>query len=50
MNILGVCWISNFTSGISREIFDHDAVLELGKKVSVKMKALLDMVLKSLKP
>ena len=47
IKVLGVCWISNFTSGISRKILDHGDVLKLGKKVSVKMKALLENVLKS---
>ena len=47
IKVLGVCWISNFTSGISREILEHADVLKLGEKVSVKMKALLELVLKS---
>ncbi|MFA6433969.1 MAG: purine-nucleoside phosphorylase [Elusimicrobiales bacterium] len=47
MKVLGVCWISNFTSGISRTPLAHDDVLALGGKVSVKMKALLDAVMKS---
>ena len=47
MKVLGVCWISNFTSGISREVLNHSDVLKLGEKVSVKMKALLETVLKS---
>ena len=47
MKVLGVCWISNFTSGISKEILAHGDVLKLGEKVSVKMKALLETILKS---
>ena len=47
MKVLGVCWISNFTSGISKAALDHSDVLKLGAKVSVKMKALLEAVLKS---
>ena len=47
MKVLGVCWISNFTSGISKEVLEHADVLKLGEKVSVKMKELLDAVLKS---
>jgi purine-nucleoside phosphorylase len=47
MKVLGVCWISNYTSGISSGKFEHSDVLRLGKKVSLKMKALLEAVLKS---
>jgi purine-nucleoside phosphorylase len=47
MKVLGVCWISNFTSGISRDILAHSDVLKLGEKVSITMKALLERVLKS---
>ncbi len=47
MKVLGVCWISNFTSGISTETLEHEDVLKLGEKVSVKIKALLEEVLKS---
>lgn len=38
---------ANFSSGISNNIPDHGDVLKLGGKVSVKMKALLETVLKS---
>lgn len=47
MKVLGVCWVSNFTSGISTETLDHGDILKLGEKVSVRMKALLGEVLKS---
>lgn len=47
MKVLGICWVSNFTSGISKETFEHSDVLKLGEKVSVKMKALLTTVLRS---
>lgn len=47
LKVLGVCWISNFTSGISRKLLDHGDVLKLGGKVSVTIKALLETVLKS---
>jgi len=47
MKVLGVCWISNFTSGISTETLEHEDVLRLGEKVSVKMKALLEKVISS---
>ena len=46
MKVLGLCWVSNFTSGISTEILNHGDVLKLGEKVSIKMKALLETVLK----
>ncbi len=47
MKVLGICWISNFTSGISKETLEHSDVLKLGEKVSVKMKALLEIILRS---
>jgi len=47
INVLGIAWISNFTTGISKEIIEHAEVLELGRKVSVKIKALIEAVLKS---
>lgn len=47
LKVLGVCWISNFTSGISKKILTHGDVLKLGEKVSVKMKALLETVMRS---
>jgi purine-nucleoside phosphorylase len=47
LRVAGICWISNFTSGISTATLTHDEVLELGEKVSVKMQALLEGLLKS---
>ncbi|MBI4801889.1 MAG: purine-nucleoside phosphorylase [Elusimicrobia bacterium] len=47
MKVLGVCWISNFTSGVGPARFNHEEVLGLGEKVSVKVKALFEAVLKS---
>lgn len=47
MNLAGVCWISNFGTGISKHSLSHEEVLELGEKVSVKMRALLEGMLKS---
>ena len=47
LRVAGVCWISNFTSGISKTALTHDEVLELGEKVSVKMRALLEALIKS---
>ncbi len=47
LRVAGVCWISNFTSGISKTTLTHDEVLELGEKVSVKMRALLEALIKS---
>jgi purine-nucleoside phosphorylase len=47
MKVLGVCWISNFTGGLSAKTLEHKDVLKLGEKVSVTMKALLEEVLKS---
>ncbi|OGS10657.1 MAG: purine-nucleoside phosphorylase [Elusimicrobia bacterium RIFOXYA2_FULL_58_8] len=47
LRVAAICWISNFTSGISKATLTHDEVLELGEKVSVKMRALLEGLLKS---
>ncbi len=47
LRVAGICWISNFTSGISKSTLTHDEVLELGEKVSLKMRALLEGLLKS---
>ncbi|PIU19102.1 MAG: purine-nucleoside phosphorylase [Elusimicrobia bacterium CG08_land_8_20_14_0_20_59_10] len=47
LRVAGICWISNFASGIAKTVLEHDEVLELGEKVSVKMRALLEALLKS---
>jgi len=47
MRVAGLCWISNFTSGISKTTLTHEEVLALGEKVSEKMRALLEGLLKS---
>ncbi|OIO05056.1 MAG: purine-nucleoside phosphorylase [Elusimicrobia bacterium CG1_02_56_21] len=47
MRVAALCWVSNFTSGISKTVLAHDEVLELGEKVSDKMRALLEGLLKS---
>jgi purine-nucleoside phosphorylase len=47
LRVAGLCWISNFTSGISKTAFNHEEVLALGEKVSLKMRALLEGLLKS---
>ncbi len=47
LRVAGVCWISNFASGISRTVLTHEEVLELGDKVSVKMRGLLEGMLRS---
>lgn len=47
LRVAGVCWISNFASGISKRALSHEEVLELGEKVSAKMQAILEGLLKS---
>jgi len=47
IRVAALCWVSNFTSGISKTLLTHDEVLELGEKVSEKMRALLEGLLKS---
>ncbi|HAT72158.1 MAG TPA: purine-nucleoside phosphorylase [Elusimicrobia bacterium] len=47
MRVAGLCWISNFTSGISKTTLTHEEVLALGESVSEKMRALLEGLLKS---
>ena len=47
IRVAGLCWVSNFTSGISKTTLSHEEVLELGAKVSDKRRALLEGLLKS---
>jgi purine-nucleoside phosphorylase len=47
LRVAGLCWVSNFTSGISKTTLSHEEVLELGAKVSDKMRAVLEGLLKS---
>lgn len=47
LRVAGLCWVSNFTSGISKTALTHAEVLELGAKVSPKMQAVLEGLLKS---
>jgi purine nucleoside phosphorylase len=47
LRVAGVCWISNFCSGISKQVLSHEEVLELGAKVSGKMQQILEGLLKS---
>ncbi len=47
LRVAGLCWVSNFTSGISKTTLTHEEVLELGAKVSPRMQALLEGLLRS---
>ena len=47
LRVAALCWVSNFTSGISGTVLTHDEVLKLGRKISEKMRALLEGLLKS---
>lgn len=47
IKVLGVCWISNFASGVGKADFDHAEVLRLGEIVSVKVRAMFEAVLES---
>ncbi len=47
LRVAGLCWVSNFTSGISKTALSHEEVLELGTKVSDKMRSILEGLLKS---
>jgi len=47
IKVLGICWVSNFTSCVIKSKVEHSEVLELGAKVSVKMKALIERMLGS---
>lgn len=47
LRVAGLCWISNFCSGISKQVLTHEEVLELGAKVSGKMQQILEGLLKS---
>jgi len=45
MKVVGICWVSNFASGISPETLEHKEVLELGKIVSPKIKMIIEETL-----
>lgn len=45
MDVCGITWVSNYTTGISTESFDHSKVLELGEKAGTKIKFLIEKVL-----
>lgn len=47
LRVAGLCWVSNFTSGISKTTLSHEEVLQLGEKVSSRMRGLLEGLLKS---
>jgi len=47
LRVAGLCWVSNFTSGISKTTLTHEEVLELGAKVSPKLQSVLEGLLKS---
>lgn len=47
LRVAGICWVSNFTSGISKKVLTHAEVLALGAKASVKLQAILEGLLKS---
>lgn len=47
MNVAGICWISNLCTGLSDHELSHEEVLELGEEASVKMRILLEGLLKS---
>jgi len=47
MRVAGICWVSNYGTGISKTALSHEEVMELGEKASVKMKILLEALLKS---
>ena len=47
LRVAGLCWVSNFTSGISKKVLTHEEVLELGEKASGKLQAILEGLLKS---
>ena len=46
MDVCGITWISNFTTGISEEAFDHAKVLEMGQEAGARIKKLIEGLLK----
>ena len=46
MDVCGITWISNYTTGIGLDFFDHSKVLELGEKAGLKIKILIESILK----
>lgn len=47
MRVLGISWVSNFASGISGKTLSHEEVLELGEKVTPKIRRLIEEALKA---
>lgn len=46
MKVLGLAWISNFATGISKKEFDHSLVLKLGESAGSKIKKIIEALLK----
>jgi purine-nucleoside phosphorylase len=46
MDVCGITWVSNFTTGISKEYFDHSKVLELGKEAGIKIRTIIENLTK----
>lgn len=46
MEILGISWVSNYVPGISKANISHDNVLELGKQAGLKIRKIIEFVIK----
>ncbi|GAB4031013.1 MAG: purine-nucleoside phosphorylase [Elusimicrobiota bacterium] len=47
MKVLGLAWISNFATGISKKEFDHSLVLKLGETAGEKIKKVIEKLISS---
>jgi len=46
MDVVGICWVSNYVPGIDDKKISHDDVLKLGDKSGLKIKKMIEFILK----
>lgn len=47
MSVLGIAWVSNFATGISKKDFDHSLVLKMGNAAGEKIKLIVEKMIHS---
>ena len=45
MDVMGICWVSNYVPGIDNMSFSHDDVVEMGKRISGRIKDIVEMII-----
>lgn len=45
MEVLGICWVSNYVPGVGKGAISHDEVLKMGDKAGEKIKDIIEIVL-----